>query len=191
MIQGEGWRLLQSVGRCRIDLLDCVRGIAVAICVESSGFVAGSVEVVCALDVARELLLLLLLMERKLLLLLLLLEATVCVATMRRSHNWHQRRQRPHLCRIREVTELESSTLSHLCRAPHLRLFPQPMRRHRLVSSSARFRLPAEHTWSGVCLVQVGTRAHCYLLLNLQFQRDLLRQTVPQLLPLPAAMVEN
>ena len=135
MIQGEGWRLLQSVGRCRIDLLDCVRGIAVAICVESSGFVAGSVEVVCALDVARELLLLLLLlllMERKLLL-LLLLEATVCVATMRRSHNWHQRRQRP-----------------HLCRAPHLRLFPQTVRRHRLVSSSARFRLPAEHVVRGL-----------------------------------------
>ena len=71
-----------------------------AICVESSGFVAGSVEVVCALDVARELLLLLLLllMECKLLLLLLLLlQATVCVATMRLSHNRHQRRQRPDL----------------------------------------------------------------------------------------------
>ena len=34
-------------------------------------------------------------------------------------------------------------------------------------------------------------RAHYYLLLNLQFQRDLLRQTIPQILPLPAAIVEN
>ena len=34
-------------------------------------------------------------------------------------------------------------------------------------------------------------RAQYYLLLNLQFQRNLLRQAIPQLLPLPAAIVQG